>query len=165
MAGLKIVLMVVGLFFNTGNVLKVGDAAPDFSLKDQDGTIQKLSDYRGKRVVVYFFPKAGTPGWIKEACGFRDTYFEFEKQGIIVFGISYDSQKSLKKFKTKYNIPFLFLSDRKKVVSKQYGTKGFLFPSRKTFVIDKNGKLMNIFNNVDVHTHASEILKLFSKEN
>ena len=62
MAGLKIVLMVVGLFFNTGNVLKVGDAAPDFSLKDQDGNIQKLSDYRGKRVVVYFFPKAGTPG-------------------------------------------------------------------------------------------------------
>ena len=76
-----------------------------------------------------------------------------------------ESQINMRKFKTKYNIPFLFLSDRKKVVSKQYGTKGFLFPSRKTFVIDKNGKLMNIFNNVDVHTHAAEILKLFSKKN
>ena len=160
-----IIFILSGIFSNTNVELKVGESAPDFSLKDQDGVIHKLSDYRGKQVVIYFFPKAGTPGWIKEACGFRNTYFEFEKQGIIVFGISYDSQKTLKKFKANYNIPFLFLSDRKKVVSKQYGTKGFLFPSRKTFVIDKNGKLMNIFNNVDVHTHAAEILKLFSKEN
>ena len=138
--------------------LNTGDIAPHFELKDQDGKIHKLSDYKGQRLVVYFFPKADTPGWTKEACGFRDIYSEYEKAYIIVFGISYDSPRGLKKFKTKYALPFNFLSDAKKEVAPKYGSASLAWPKRMTFIIDKNGKIEKIYNKVNVNTHAEKIL-------
>ena len=138
--------------------IKVGDKAPDFVLKDQDGKVHKLSDYRGQRVIVYYFPKADTPGWTKEACGFRDVYGEYKKAKIIVFGISYDSPKALKAFKDKYVLPFNFLSDKTKEVSKAYGAAGRVWPKRMTFIIDPMGKIEKIYEKVNVNTHAEKIL-------
>ena len=97
---------------------KIGQLAPDFSLEDQDGKLHSLGYYEGKKLVVYFFPKAFTPGWTKQACGFRDESDNFKELGIVVLGISFDSKNSLKAFKEKYRIPFNFLSDNKKKVGK-----------------------------------------------
>lgn len=161
-------ILIATVFLNANNQsveLKVGDKAPEFSLYDQDNKLHKLSDYKGQRLVVYYFPKADTPGWTKEACGFRDIYSEYKRAGIKVFGISYDSSKSLKKFKDKYALPFNFLSDSKKEVAKKYGAAGTGWPRRITFVIDKNGKIEKIYNKMNVNTHAEKILDdLFPKK-
>lgn len=147
------------------NILKIGDLAPNFILTDQEGKLHRLSDYRGQRVVVYYFPKADTPGWTKEACGFRDIYGQYKRAKIKVFGISYDSPKALKAFKTKYNLPFVFLSDSKKEVAKQYGAAGMAWPKRMTFIIDEKGKILKIYDKVNVNTHAEQILDdLFAKK-
>ena len=138
--------------------LEVGDEAPYFELKDQDKKIRKLTDYRGERLVVYFFPKADTPGWTKEACGFRDIYSEYERAKIMVLGISYDSPKGLKKFKTKHKLPFNFLSDSKKEVAPKYGSAGLAWPKRMTFIVDEYGKIEKIYSSVNVNTHAEKIL-------
>ena len=147
-------------FFSNGNiVLSAGDKAPSFSLSNQDGKIHNLSDYKGMRVIVYFFPMADTPGWIKEACGFRNIYSEFEKNNITVIGISYDKPEALRKFKDKYNLPFNFLSDRKKTVAKSFGANGFMIPKRMTFIIDGSGKIEKIYKKVNINTHAETILE------
>ena len=153
-------IMMVSLSFmsNDGIVLSVGDNAPPFSLCDQDGEIHNLKDYKGKRIVVYFFPMADTPGWIKKACGFRNVYIEFEKHKIIVFGISYDKQKSLRDFKDKYNLPFDFLSDSTKVAALSYGANGLITPKRMTFVIGPDLKIEKIYNKINVNTHAEKII-------
>ena len=161
-------LLIATAFLNANNQsveLKVGDKAPEFALYDQDNKLHKLSDYKGQRLIIYYFPKADTPGWTKEACGFRDIYSEYKRAGIIVFGISYDSSKSLKKFKNKYALPFNFLSDTKKEVAVKYGAAGTGWPRRVTFVIDKNGKIEKIYNKINVNTHAEQILDdLFPKK-
>ena len=144
------------------NTLSVGDMAPDFTLMDQDSVYHTLSDYRGKHVVVYFFPKAETPGWIKQACGFRDAFADFKDQNITVFGLSYDSPEALKQFKEKFNIPFTFLSDSKKEAGKTYGVHRFLFTSRQTFLIEKDGRIGKIFNKVDLNSHPKDILQFFN---
>ena len=146
------------LFGKSADTLKVGDMAPDFTLLSQEKKKVTLKDYRGKRVVVYFFPKADTPGWTKEACGFRDAFSEYEKANITVFGISYDSPKSLSAFKKKYNLPFTLLSDRDKLAAKAYGTKSRLWAKRVTFVIDGEGKIEKIYKKMNVNTHAGKIL-------
>ena len=152
--------MVFLNYFSNGNiVLSAGDKAPFFSLSDQDGKIHNLSDYKGMRLIVYFFPMADTPGWIKEACGFRNIYSEFEKNNITVIGISYDKTKSLRDFKGKYNLPFDFLSDSKKSVAKSFGANGFMVPKRMTFIIDGSGKIEKIYKEVNINTHAETILK------
>ena len=112
-----------------------------------------------KKIVVYFFPYADTPGWTKEACGFRNIYEEFEKNNIKVIGISYNSSDALKKFKEKYNLPFSFLSDSKKEVAKSFGANGLFTPKRMTFVINENGKIEKIYKKVNINTHAETILK------
>lgn len=150
--------MFTFLFGKSADTLKVGDLAPDFTLLSQEKKKITLRDYRGKRVVVYFFPKADTPGWIKEACGFRDAFSEYEKANITVFGISYDSPKSLLAFKKKYNLPFTLLSDRNKEAAKAYGAKSRLWAKRYTFVIDKDGRIEKIYKKMNVNTHAGEIL-------
>jgi len=147
-------------------VLKVGDTAPDFKLKDDTGKWRTLSEFKGKQVVVYFYPKDDTPGCTKEACSFRDNYKGFEENGIIVLGISYDSPESHKEFKEKYNLPFILLSDEKKKVARAYGayrglTKA-LFPKRITFLINNEGKVMHIFEEVTVTEHANEVLAAFA---
>ena len=162
LAILLVVIFVGGLALlfanNQSTQLTVGDKAPDFSLKDQDGKVRKLSDYTGERLIVYFFPKADTPGWTKEACGFRDIYGEYKRAKIKVLGISYDSPRALKKFKTKYALPFHFLSDYKKEVAPKYGAASIAWPKRMTFIIDKDGRIEKIYNKVNVNTHAEKIL-------
>ena len=102
-------------------MLNIGDAAPDFTLSDQFGDVHKLSDYRGKKVVLYFYPKDDTPGCTKEACGFRDNFQEYRKRKMVVLGVSKDSTKSHVKFSEKYSLPFTLLSDDDNEVSQAYG--------------------------------------------
>ncbi len=140
----------------------IGLQAPDFSLEDQDGKLHNLADYRGKKLVLYFFPRANTPPCKKQACGLRDNYDSFEKSNISILGISFDHAKRLKGFKEKHNIDFNFLSDSKKETSKSYGVNKFFFTSRKTFLIDEKGVLIKKIDSVDVSTHADQILKVFN---
>ena len=153
--------MILGMTVGASGALTVGTQAPDFTLLDQDGNSHSLSDYKGQKVVVYFYPKDDTPGCTKEACSIRDDYEMFEKAGIKVFGVSYDDTKSHKAFADKYNLPFSLLSDTSKEVSELYGTKGMFVPSRKTFLIDSEGVLRKIYENVDVTTHGADILADF----
>ena len=148
--------------------------APDFSLPDQDGKVQKLSDYRGSWVVLYFYPKDDTPGCTTEACSFRDNFTVFTKKGIAVLGISKDDVKSHKKFGAKYELPFPILSDPEKTVIHAYeswGEKKFmgrLFDGilRTTFLIDPKGVIRKVYENVKPSEHAEGILAdLASLEN
>ena len=139
--------------------LMEGDFAPMFELFDQDEKFLSSKDFLGKKLVVYFFPYADTPGWAKEASGFRNIYEEYEKNNITVFGISYNNSEALNKFKTKYNLPFNFLSDKDKEVAKRFGANGMFTPKRMTFVIDERGKIQKIYNKVNINTHAETILK------
>ncbi|CUU04854.1 peroxiredoxin Q/BCP [Candidatus Thermokryptus mobilis] len=150
------------LFSVKGGKLKVGDIAPDFTLEDAFGNKYTLSNYRGKSpVVIYFYPKANTPGCSKQACGIRDEWSKFEQLGVPVFGVSVDSKKSLKKFIDKYSLNFPLLSDESKKVCKDYGVLNLLgFANRVTFIVDKEGKIAHIIDKVDVETHAKEVLDL-----
>ena len=100
--------------------LTVGENAPEFSLKDQSGRVRQLSDYKGKKLVIYFFPKAFTPGWTKQACGLRDNYESFKTNNISILGVSYDSQTKLKDFKKEYDLSFNLLSDDNKFIGDLY---------------------------------------------
>ena len=151
-------MVILNFFFTDSIVLSKGDKAPSFTLNDQDGNTHNLSDYKGQWIVVYFFPMADTPGWIKEACGFRNIYSEFEKNNIIVIGISYDKPNALRDFKDKYNLPFDFLSDSTKSVALSYGANGIFTPKRVTFVINSDLKIDKIYNEINVNTHAEKIL-------
>ncbi len=129
--------------------LHVGDPAPDFELPSDGGQTVKLSDLRGKRVVLYFYPKDDTPGCTTQACGFRDAYPQIEEQNAVVLGISPDGVKSHQKFKTKYNLPFMLLADEDHAVAEAYGVWGkktmagreYMGIIRSHFVVDANGKL------------------------
>lgn len=146
--------------------LKPGDLAPDFSLPDADGNLVKLSDFRGKRVVLYFYPRDNTPGCTKEACGFRDTYAEYQAQDAVVLGISTDDAKSHTKFVQKFSLPFPLLSDVDGQVATAYDSYGlkkfmgkeYMGVSRKTFVISPDGKIEKVYLKVKPDQHAAEIL-------
>lgn len=148
-------------------MIKVEDKAHDFSLPDQNGEIHSLSDYKGKWLVLYFYPKDNTPGCTKEACGFRDLTEEYSDRGIKILGISKDSLFSHKKFSNKYLLDFPILSDESKEVIKAYGAWGikkfmgreFEGTTRKTFVINPKGKISKIYQNVNPLSHAQEVLK------
>ncbi|MBP9817755.1 thioredoxin-dependent thiol peroxidase [Candidatus Shapirobacteria bacterium] len=137
-----------------------------FELPDQDGVVRKLSNYRGKIVLVYFYPKDDTPGCTKEACNFRDSFHELEKLGVQIIGISKDSVKSHKKFAEKYNLNFPILSDETKEIIKAYGALGkkkfmgreFEGVLRKSILIDKNGGIKKVYENVNPLVHASEVI-------
>jgi len=154
-------ILAAGFIMGADIKLKEGDAAPDFSLMDQNGNLHSLSDYRGQKVVVYFYPKNDTPGCTKEACSFRDDYSLFQKDSIKVFGISYDSSESHRKFAEKYRLPFTLLSDSEKTVARAYGSKGLIFPKRKTFLIDEMGMVLKVYHEMDVTTHGAQILADF----
>lgn len=154
-------LMFFGMTVGVQAASMVGKPAPDFALQDQDGKTQTLSEYKGQKVVVYFYPKDDTPGCTKEACSIRDDYGLFEEKGIKVFGVSYDDTQSHKRFAEKYDLPFSLLSDTDKSVSKAYGSYGMFVPSRKTYLIDEEGVLRKIYEDVDVTSHGSEILADF----
>ena len=159
------IIILLGVFSMPifGSMPELGEPAPKFNLEDQDGVIRNLKDYKNKKLVIYFFPKADTPGWKKQACGLRDNYSNYEKSNIEILGISYDSKSSLKNFKEKYDIQFNFLSDLEKNVGKAYGVNRYFFTSRKTFLINEEGILIYTIDSVDINTHASDILVLFDK--
>jgi peroxiredoxin Q/BCP len=154
----------------THSMLVLNSPLPQFSLPDQDGVTHTSQEYKGKWLIVYFYPKDDTPGCTKEACGLRDSYEEFAKNNITVVGISKDSVKSHKKFQEKYHLPFTLLSDpttetiqkfdswgKKKFMGREY--MGIM---RNTFLIDPTGKIVKIYENVDPTTHAAKILEDFS---
>ena len=156
-------VIMLGFLWGKSMPISVGDPAPEFSLLDENGKMHSLSQYRGQKIVVYFYPKDDTPGCTKEACGIRDEFSSFVDNQIVVFGISYDNASSHRKFKKKFDIPFHLLSDENKSVSKLYGADGTFFPSRKTYLIDEDGKLLKIYDKVNVLNHAEDILRTFAK--
>ncbi len=148
------------------NMLKVGDKVPDFSAKDQDGNTINLSDYKGKKLVVFFYPKANTPGCTAEACNLRDNYKELQDQGFELLGVSADSEKKQSNFKNKYEFPFPLLADEDHTVINTFGVWGpkkFMGKEydgihRTTFVIDEDGVVENVIEKVKTKDHAAQIL-------
>lgn len=140
--------------------------APEFGLVDQNGKIHKLSDYLGRDVVLYFYPKDDTSGCTTEACAFRDDYDEYQKAGVVIIGVSPDSQKSHEKFVNKYELPFTLLADTDHAVCEMYGVWGlkkmygreYYGVKRTTFLINKDGVIKKVFNNVKPKGHSAEIL-------
>ncbi|MCP3659830.1 MAG: thioredoxin-dependent thiol peroxidase [Bacteroidetes bacterium] len=146
--------------------LKIGDKAPDFIGKDQDGNNISLKDFKGKKLVLYFYPRDNTPGCTFQACNLRDNYKEFEKQGYIIVGISSDSQKSHKKFIENKKLPFNLIADEDHSIHEKYGTwvekkfilKKYMGTARKTFVIDKKGIISDIIEKVKTRDHSTQML-------
>ncbi|KAD4386118.1 hypothetical protein E3N88_26287 [Mikania micrantha] len=172
--GLNLSLSAPSSFFTAKTSLKVyaakvnkGSVPPSFTLKDQDGKTVSLSKFKGKPVVVYFYPADETPGCTKQACAFRDSYEKFKKAGAQVVGISGDdeaSHKARSAFAKKYRLPFTLLSDEGNKVRKDWGVPSDLFgtlPGRQTYVLDKNGVVQLIYNNqFQPEKHIDETLKL-----
>ena len=147
-------------------MLEVGTKAPDFTLPDQNGNMHSLSEYRGKKVILYFYPKDNTPGCTKQACGFAERYPQFIEKGAVVLGISKDSVASHKKFEEKYGLPFTILSDPKLVAiqaydvwqeKKNYG-KTYMGVVRTTYLIDENGKIVKAFDKVKAADNPEQML-------
>jgi thioredoxin-dependent peroxiredoxin len=158
--------------FVTGTVLsqtklKTGDKAPDFTAKDQDGKQISLSDYKGKKVILYFYPKDNTPGCTAQACNLRDNKEVLEKEGYTVLGVSTDDEASHKDFSSKYSLPFSLVADTDKSINEKYGVwvekerdgKKFMGTARTTFIIDENGMITKIIDKVETKDHSSQILK------
>src|SRR5438445_12673205 len=152
-------------------MLAVGERAPDFTLPADDGHKVSLKDFRGKKVVPYFYPKDDTTGCTKEACSFRDSFATFKRRGIEVLGVSLDNERSHQKFTQKYSLPFRLLADTDRAVSEAYGTYGekkfmgrtYMGNSRMTFLIDEKGKIKKIFSKVKPEDHAEEVLQAFNE--
>lgn len=139
-------------------LLKVGMNAPDFDAQDQEGSNVKLASFRGKPVVLYFYPKDDTPGCTAEACNFRDNTKKFEEKGVKVIGVSVDSVNSHKKFHNKYGLTFTLVSDTGKKISEAYGTLNGSTDKRVTYIIDHNGKIAFVYEKVSPKEHGAEIL-------
>jgi peroxiredoxin Q/BCP len=147
-------------------MLKVGDKAPDFKLAADNGETLSLKDYKGKKIVLYFYPRDMTSGCTAEACDFRDNIKKIEKKNAVVIGVSADDTKSHVKFKEKYDLPFTLLSDTSKKMLEDYGVwkeksmygKKYMGIVRTTFVIDEKGKIEKIWDKVSVAGHVNEVL-------
>jgi peroxiredoxin Q/BCP len=151
--------------------LKLGDLAPEFELPNDKGKKVKLSDYRGKRVVVYFYPKDDTPGCTTQACGFRDNYLAIEEKKAVILGISPDDAQSHVRFKTKFNLPFTLLSDEDHAVAETYGVWGeksmmgktYMGIIRSHFVVDENGKLIDVQYNIKPEASVAGALEVIGR--
>ena len=147
-------------------MVEEGLPAPDFELEADSGETVKLSELRGKPVVLYFYPKDDTPGCTRQACGIRDAWSEFQRAGAEVFGISADTQASHERFKSKYSLPFTLLADPDHHVAEEYGTwvekknygKTYMGIERSTFVIDADGNVVKVMRRVKPDTHADDVL-------
>ena len=148
--------------------LQAGDLAPLFTAKNQNGETVSLSDYKGKKVILYFYPKDNTPGCNAEACDFRDNYQSLTSQGFEVIGVSTDDEKSHKKFEAKFDLPFTLIADTEKTIVESYGVwveksmygKSYMGTSRKTFVIDEEGKIITVIDKVDTKQPSKQLLDL-----
>jgi thioredoxin-dependent peroxiredoxin len=146
--------------------MKVNDKAPAFSLLDQDGNKISLKDFAGKTVVLFFYPKADTPGCTIEACGFRDTYKKMQATGTVILGVSADEPAKQKKFEEKFNLPYPLLADTDKKVCESYGViqeksmygKKYMGIARMTFIIGPTGRIQHIYEKVKAEGHADEVL-------
>jgi peroxiredoxin Q/BCP len=146
--------------------LQVGDAAPQFAAKDQDGKEVKLSDFEGKKVILYFYPKDDTPGCTAQACNLRDNYEAILNKGYVVLGVSVDSEKSHVKFIKKFDLPFPLLADTDHAIVEAYGMwveksmygRTYMGTARTTFVIDEKGVIEEIIQKVDTKNHTDQIL-------
>jgi peroxiredoxin Q/BCP len=151
-------------------VIEEGKPAPDFELETDDGATVKLSDLRGKPVVLYFYPKDDTPGCTTEACEFRDAYDVFRDRGIEVLGVSPDDAASHEKFKTKYDLPFTLLADPDHAVAEKYGVwgersfagKNYMGINRSTFIIDRDGNIAHAMMGIKPAGHAARVLESMS---
>lgn len=147
--------------------LKPGEKAPDFTARDQDGKLVSLSDFKGRKLVLYFYPRDMTSGCTAEACNLRDNYHTLQKKGYEILGVSTDSAESHRKFITKEKLPFRLLADTDKSVHLKYGTwvekslygRKYMGTARVTFVIDENGIIEDVIEKVDTRNHAAQILK------
>ncbi|MDQ3021631.1 MAG: thioredoxin-dependent thiol peroxidase [Bacteroidota bacterium] len=148
-------------------MLNIGDKAPDFSLISDEGKEVSLKDLKGKKVILYFYPKDDTSGCTAEACSFRDNIKIIEKKNAVVIGVSKDNTKSHQKFKKKFDLPFILLSDENLGMIKDYDVwkeksmygKKYMGIERTTYIIDENGKIKDIFNKVKVDGHTEEVLE------
>jgi peroxiredoxin Q/BCP len=138
--------------------LSVGDTAPNFTVKDTNGNTVSLSDYAGKTVVLYFYPKDDTPGCTKEACGFRDNYAQYQGKEVVLFGVSTDDEASHKAFTDKYNLPFPLLADTDKTIVKAYDVDGGGYAKRVTYVIAPDGTIAKVYTTINTETHATDLL-------
>ncbi len=149
--------------------LKQGDKAPAFNSTDQNGNPVSLQDFKGKKVVLYFYPKDDTPGCTAEACNLRDNFSELKKNSIVILGVSTDSVKSHKKFEDKYSLPFTLVADEDKKIVNDYGLWGekkfmgrtYMGTNRATFLINEQGKIDHIIEKVDTKNHTAQILELW----
>ena len=141
-------------------MVEEGKPAPDFELQSDSGETVKLSDQRGKPVVLYFYPKDDTPGCTRQACGIRDSWGEFQRAGAEVFGISADTTASHEKFKSKYELPFTLLADPERTLAEPYGVgrEGKSSYERSTFVVDADGNVAKVMRRVNPDRHADEVL-------
>ncbi|MFD3003137.1 thioredoxin-dependent thiol peroxidase [Pontibacter toksunensis] len=146
--------------------LNIGDKAPEFEGKDQQGKTVKLSDYRGRKVILYFYPKDDTPGCTAQACNLRDNYSDLQQEGYEVIGVSTDDEKSHQKFISKFELPFTLIADTEKQIVEQYGVwqeksmygRKYMGTMRFTFVIDENGVIQDIIKKVKTGEHSGQIL-------
>jgi peroxiredoxin Q/BCP len=151
----------------TNMTLSPGVSAPDFTLEDENASLHTLKDYRGKTVLLYFYPKDDTPGCTTEACNFRDDYSSYEKSGVAILGVSPDSPKAHKKFKEKYHLPFTLLADMEHKVCELYGVWGrkkFMGKEydgvfRTSFLIDENGIIKKVYENVKPADHSADVIQ------
>ena len=154
-----------------GAMLSVKDKVPDISLEDQDGKEVSLKDFKGKTVVLYFYPRADTPGCTKEACSFRDTYRLIQKTGAVILGASPDTPKAQKKFQEKYHLPFTLLADADKKLCNAFGViqeknmygKKVMGVVRTTFIIGPDGKIAHVFEKVKPEGHSEGVLEYLKK--
>ena len=150
--------------------LKEGDKAPDFTSTDQQGNTISLKDYKGKKVILYFYPKDNTPGCTKEACNLRDNHKALTDKGFVVLGVSIDSEKSHQKFITKFDLPFALLADTEKEIVTKYNVWGeksmygrtYEGTYRYTYIIDGEGKIENVITKVKSGEHAEQVLALYA---
>jgi thioredoxin-dependent peroxiredoxin len=146
--------------------LKEGEKAPDFTAKDQNGNTVSLSDYKGKNIILYFYPKDDTPGCTAEACDFRDNYQSLLSKGFQVIGVSIDTEKSHKKFETKYSLPFPLIADPEQQIVEAYGVwveksmygKTYMGTARTTFIIDEDGMIKKVIEKVDSKNASQQVL-------
>ncbi|MCL2937047.1 MAG: peroxiredoxin [Trichodesmium sp. St15_bin1_1] len=140
--------------------LSVGTKAPEFTVKDTNGKTVSLSDFTGKTVVMYFYPKDDTPGCTKEAQSFRDNYTEYQNKDMVVLGVSMDNEASHKAFTEKYGLPFQLLADVDGTITKAYDVEGDKYSKRVTYIIDAEGKISHVDEKVKTDSHAKDILEV-----